>query len=328
MADIALNLRRAYADICRGYSPEIWRGKSIYIKHLTHYDQVDIDVYYDEALESAKARGIKTREERLKWLENKKLWLRKDDSELSMQRSYVENLEKTRNKMFLKSQIDQMTITLEEARTKLYTDTIKKENLIGLTCEKVAEQKIQFHYIYLAFFKNKELTKNVFDLESLKQLEDDESDELISFYIGAMERLSLNSIKKIALAPYFTNNFYLCADSIYHFFSKPISELSNYQTNLLSYGSYYKTLLSQNQVPDDVRENPDKLEEYINKTKNFKDAISKTGGDGSRVGIVGATNADFEALGIENSSKSIQEAAGKNYTNSMDAAKEMGVTWL
>jgi hypothetical protein len=105
-------------------------------------------------------------------------------------------------------------------------------------------------------------------------------------------------------------------------------DLTNYQVNLLSYGLYYKNILSQNKVPDDISNNPDKIEEYIKKTKNFKEAVDRTAGAGSRIGIVGATSEDFKALGIEDGSKMIQEAANKNYTNSIDAAKEMGVTWL
>lgn len=327
MAD-DLNLRRTYADICRGYSTELWRDRTLYIKHLVHYDQVDIDVYYEEALMAAKARGFKTRDERLKWLSDRKLWVRKDDSDLAMQSAYVQNLEKTKGKMFLKSQIDQIGVTLAEAQEKLWADTVRRDNLIGLTSERVAEQRVQFHYIYMACYQDPDLKRRAFTLDQIKELDDEESDSLISFYIKTIRRMDTDIVRKLALAPYFTNHFYLCGDNLHTFFARPIAELSNYQVNLLSYGSYYKNLLSANKVPDELRSDPDKLEEYINKTKNFERVVNNVAGDTGRVGIVGATTEDFKALGIADGTKTMNEAAERGYTNATDAAREMGVNWV
>lgn len=323
-----LNLRRVYADICRGYSTATWRGEPIYIKHLTHYDQVDIDVYYEGALRAAKGRGFKTRAERLKWLSDKGLWARRDDSDLDMQRAYVDNLDKTRSKLYIQSQIKGITQTLNEAREKLFKDIRRRDDLIGLTCEQVAEQRVQFHYVYLSCFRDRALTQPVFTLDDLAQIDDDESDELITFYVAAIRCLDIEAIRRASLAPYFTNHFYLCGEHLHTFFGKPVCDLTSHQVNLLSYGMYYKNILSANKVPDEIKNNPDKLEEYVNKSAAFKAAIAKTGGEGGRIGIVGATPDDFKALGVEDSTKTMQEAAERGYTNAMDAAKDMGVTWI
>lgn len=323
-----LNLRRVYADICRGYSTAIWRDEPLYVKHLTHYDQVDIDVYYERALRVAKGRGFKTQAERLKWLSDRGLWVRRDESDLDMQRAYVDNLAKTRAKLYLKSQIESLGKTLDEARAKLIKDTMRRDTLIGLTCEQVADQRIQFHYIHLSCYRDRALSHPTFSLADLSQLDDDESNELISFYVNVIQRFDIEAIRRAALAPYFTNHFYLCGDQLHTFFGKPLCDLTSHQVNLLSYGRYYRDILSANKVPDEIKTNPDKLEEYVNKSAAFKQAIAKTGGEGGRVGIVGATPDDFKALGIEDGSQAMHEAAKAGYTSAVEAGKGMGVTFI
>lgn len=327
MADNALNLRRVYADICRGYSVESWgregganRGP-LYLKHLSHFDQVDLDLYYDESFDGARRRGVKTQEERLKWLEIKGLWSRGNEDALAQQKSYVDNLERTKSKMFLKSQIRDIDNSLVEARGKLYADLLRKDQLIGLTCEKVADQRIQFYYVHLSCFKDRGLTERMFTLDDINQWYDDESVDIINAYVESINRYSQPSLKKIALAPYFTNYFHICGDNVATFFNKPIAELSMYQINLLSYAIYYKSILANNQVPDEMRENPDRLEEFVNKSRNVKEALSKVKSEGGRVGLVGATKEDLEALNMRDSTDEIRSLASKGYSNTLDAAR-------
>ena len=104
-----MNLRRVFADICRGYSVTQWRGKPAYIKHLTHFDQVDIDEVHDAAKADAIRRGIKTEEERLKWLADRKMWVIKDEIALRQQRDYVKGLQISKTKYFSSLQIDAIT---------------------------------------------------------------------------------------------------------------------------------------------------------------------------------------------------------------------------
>lgn len=324
----ALNLRRTYADVCRGYSTDTWRGQPIYVKHLAHYDQVEIDLYYEEAFAAARARGIKTREERMKWLQDRALWVRKDESDLAMQREYVKNLEKTRSRQYLQAQINDLTRQLNEASDKLYTDTGRRERLIGLTAERRAEERIQSHYIYLSCYRDRALTTPFFSAAEVNQLDEDESDAIIALYVKVIGRLTDDIIKKIALAPHFTSHFYLCAEQPYHFFAKPMAELSRYQIDLLHYGIHYRNLLMENKVPRDLMDDPDKLEEFVNRSKSLQNAVAKAGGEG-RVGLVGATQADFDTMGLENSTKMMNEAASAEYKSGIEAAKGlMGVNWL
>ncbi len=169
------------------------------------------------------------------------------------------------------------------------------------------------------------MTDRAFTLDQIHQLDEEEADAIMSMYIRSSNRFAANALRQIAVSPYFTNYFYICGENIASFFNRPIAELSIHQVNLLSYAMYYKHILQNNQVPNDMRENPDKLEEYITKTANFKEATAKAGQTGNRVGIVGATQADFDALNLKNSSDIMHNAAKKQYTNAIDAAKDMGI---
>lgn len=324
MAD-ALNLRRVYAEIIRGYSTESWGGAPLYIKHLCHFDQVDIDLYYEEELAHSKDRGIPTEAANLKWLEAQGLWVRKDESALSMQKGYVENLHKTKAKLFIGAQIADMQRQIDEGTLQYFKDLQRKINLIGMTCEKAAERKLQFYYVHLSCYLDRDLTQRAFSREQLNQLDEDDSNSIMDMYIRSSNRFDTAALRKIAVSPYFTNYFYICGDAIASFFNRPIAELSIHQVNLLSYGLYYKRILTNHQVPDDIRDNPDRLEEYVTKTANLKNVTDKTAGQGNRVGIVGASAADFEAMGVKDGSDTMRAAANKQYTSAMDAARDMGI---
>lgn len=327
-ADEITQLRRIYAEICRGYSRIEWMNEEVFVKHLTVFDHTEIDMLQFSALEDAKKRGILTEEQRLKWLNKKGLWTDKDEKELAHQRVYVENLEKTRSKLSIQIQINQIDKQLQEGREILHKLANKKERYIDLTAEKIANQKTQFEYIRLSFFKDKEMTKSIFDKKIMNEMSEEESYLLLALYIQLLENFSASNLRKIALQSFFTNYFYLCGDDIKSFFGKPIVELTNYQVNLLTYAQYFKSLLSQYDVPKDIILDPDKIEEFAIKSKNAKDMLSKAGGQsGGRVGIVGAGTSDFKSMGVEDGTATMRQAANKNYSDARTAAKDFGYTY-
>lgn len=317
-----MNLRRIYADICRGYSAVEWQDKLVYVKHLTSFDQVDIDEVRDIALADAIKRGIKTEDERLKWLEKRGLWNGTKEMELNEQRDYVKGLLLTKTKLIFRAQIDSHNITVDREQIKLNEMIAHKEGLIDLTAEHVADRKVQFSYIQQSFFEDQDLKKKLFTKEDMQSMDDDSTSELLSLYITNIGSLSTESIKSVAVSSYFTNGFYLCADNVSLFFGKPICQLTTQQVNLLSYGMYYRNILANNDVPEEIRDKPDRLEEYVNKSAAFKKILAKTGNAG-RVGLM-ASAEDFKLLGINNDIGIIQEAASKEFKNGMEGANAMG----
>jgi hypothetical protein len=316
-------LKKIFSDICRGYSIKSWQDEKIFIKHLNHHDQVDIDDFYQNAFDAALARKIRTEEQQLKWLKDKKLWSDKDESSLSMQKVYIENLEKTKSKLIFKAQIDQVGKDLDTAKQKYYEDLNRKNELVGLTAERVADQKMQYEYLRLSCFKDAELKKYMFTRRQMENLSDEEAYNLMDLYMDVIIGFGPKNLKQIALAPYFTNSFYLCGDNHFGFFNKAMCDLTMYQSNLLSYGIYYKNILTTTEnIPSDVKDDPDKLEEFVNRGQNLKKMMEKTQVGGGRIGLV-ASPEDFKALNIQDSTQQMNNIASKGYTDARKAAQDM-----
>jgi len=112
------------------------------------------------------------------------------------------------------------------------------------------------------------------------------------------------NLKRMALADFFTNIFYLCEDNIYNFYGKPIVKLTFYQIELFSFGRYFKSIMqnSEEEVPEHIAEDPEKLIEWAESSKNVKEILEKSsteGKDGAASSIVGATAEDLQKAGID-----------------------------
>ena len=140
-------------------------------------------------------------------------------------------------------------------------------------------------------------------------MDDEDSYELLNLYIKNLEKFNIRNINKIAICNFFTNNFYICGENLYSFFGKPIYLLTNYQLSLLSSGLYFKNVFSSNpEMPKDIRDDPDKIEEYIERSRGFKDMLSKIDSNAQRVGIV-ASPQDFKDMGLQ-SNNSFMDSKG------------------
>jgi hypothetical protein len=292
------NLRRSFVDICNGYSKITWNEREIIVKHLSHFDQINIDEEASKYYEDAKKRGIFTIEERLQFLEKEGLWTKKNEAELSDQKFYIDNLKKTRQQLALKLQIQQMDKTILEANIKYRELYVKKSELIGIVCENYRDRKMDLYHIKLLFYKNIDFKDKFFSNNELDELEDEEIGEILNLYSSFLDQFSYTNLKKIAVTDFFTSSFYL-SDNLYDFFRKPLFFLTYYQSNLLSYGSYYKRLIQGNQIPPEILDQPDEIENFVRKSQNMKDMIEKGGKGDGRTGIVGITSQELKAMGAE-----------------------------
>jgi hypothetical protein len=319
------HLRRIYRDVCRGYSESQYTGRPVYIKHLTVFDQTDIDLLREKAFDAVRARGVKTEVEKLKWLGDKGLWTRKDEGDLAAQTAYVENLEKTKSRLAIKSQIVQVDGQLSEARNKLAILTDRRTRSLGLTAEHVAEQKVQYEHIRLAFCSDVGLSIPRFVPSDIAAISDEDADRLLYDYITCITQFSPDNLRRIAIAPWFTNQFGLCGDRLETFYGRPIAVLTIYQANLLHYGQYFRSILTQNDLPKDILGNPDKIEDYMLRSRNLKTMVNRAG-PGDRVGIVGGTAEDFKAMGVEDGSSKVHADINRGVKSGLEALKTREAT--
>ena len=303
-----IELKLAFADIIRGWTKlksNILGEGSFYIKHLNIFDNVQTDQIYDECYERAKEKKLPTRKDQIEYLIKESLWTEGDNTELEKTRLYVDNLKVTKSKLYLKSQIDSIKESIEEAETKLAKMQMERETLIGFTAEKYAQKKSNEIYIQKAIYSNNDFSELAMTEEEFNYVTDKSLSELTMDYNDATRIVTMENIKKISLMPFFCNYFYLCDDNPHIFYGKPVVDLTFYQAEMFAFGRYFKNLAQDAKVqpPDEIRNDPDKLIEFYEAKKNADAVMDKAneraGDKGGATSLVGATKEDLEALGYQ-----------------------------
>lgn len=302
-------LRSVFADICRGYSAASWGKRPVFIKHFSHFEQLELERDKKIHFDAARARGIETRDLKIKWLNKEGIWTIEDEKKLIQADSYAKNLKKTRDKAAIKSQIDALQKQLEEAQAVYYKLSSRKEALVGLTAESYADQKMQNAYVFLSFYADSACKERLFTEKQFKKLEEEEIYELLDLYILHINLFTQDALRRISISDFFTNYFDLTED-ITKFYGKSIIDFTFYQVNLARYGSYFKRIFANHEIPDRISDSPDEIEQYVLRLQNKKNMRLPTEG---RVGVIGATKeGDGEFFGGE-----------ENYIN--DLIKKGGV---
>ena len=305
-------LKVIFSEILRGYTlVENKDFGKIKIKHFNNFDSAELDIKNRYFYEKARDQGLPTREQKIEYLLKEDIWDEKKNKEILNLKTMIAGLKNSKSKVFLQSHIDDINRQLEENQLKLAHLEIQKEELIGFCAENYAQRRINEHYMQKAILKdNGEFLLSNEDFEDLQQ---DQLMGLISTYNKNTRKFESPNLKKISLSGFFTNLFYLCENNAYTFFGKPLVELTFYQVELFGYARYYKSLMesSESKVPDEVRQDPEKIVEWFESSKNAKEVMDKSqtaGKEGSATSLVGATKQDLKRLGLDNPNETISLA--------------------
>lgn len=306
------SLKVIFSEILRGFTlVDSENYGKIRVKHFTNFDSAELDIknklYYDKALKE----GLPTRNDRIDYLLKENIWTEEKNKDVLQTKSMLAGLRNSKSKVFLQSHIDNINKQIAENQSKLTGLELEKEELIGFCAENYASRRINEFYMYNALLRaggEKLFTENEFE-----ELEEHKLVELAGIYNKSTTKFGSENLKKISLSPFFTSLFYLCTDNAHVFFGKPLVELTFYQIELFGYGRYYKSLMenSETQVPDDVKEDPEKLVEWFDSTKSARETLEKSknaGQDGSATSLVGATPEDLKRLGLDNPNETISLA--------------------
>ena len=142
----------------------------------------------------------------------------------------------------------------------------------------------------------------LFGEDEFQELDEEQVTEIMTIYSKNNEKFKAEVLKKIALADFFTNIFYLCEDNVFNFYGKPVINLTFYQIEIYSYGRYFKSLIqnSEDKIPDHIVEDPDKLIEWAQSSKNVKEVLEKNSGEEAGASsIMGATKEDLAKAGVD-----------------------------
>ena len=313
-------LKLVFSEIVEGYS--LTRSElfgDLKIKHINNYDSAKTDIKNNYYFEKAVSQGLPKREEKLEYLIKEKLWDSEKDKEADRLKEMLKGMNRTKSKLFLQTQIDAIKKDIIDNEIKLSNILAEKESVIGFTAEEYANRRINEYYMHISILD--EEGKQLFGENEFDELEQDQVNDIMQVYEKNNRKFKAEILKKISLADFFTNIFYLCEDNVFNFYGKPVIDLTFYQIEIYSYGRYFKSIIqnSEEKIPDHIVEDPDKLIEWAESSKNVKEVLEKTSGDAESgaSSIMGATKQDLAKAGIDQNqdvidlSQKAQEKGGR-----------------
>lgn len=312
-----INYREMFRDIVFGYSEIEFQNQILYIKHLSVFDQIHIDELRNKFLSAAKKRGIPTEEEYLEYLTENNIWTSKDEGELKEKIKYLESLETTKKGLYLTSEIDNINKQISDAEKDVVSVKYKKLQLMTETCESYADKRVSEHYVFLSFYKEKDLINRKFCEEEVDELSKNEMLELVNKYNYKYEVFNDLNIQKLTLEEFFSMYRPFC-ESINDFYNKSIFLLSTHQLKLIVYSRMFKNIFENYpKIPDQIKKEPDKIIDYVNAQDKAKNTLKNVDREGAST-IVGAKESDYDNLGVGgNKSQSLSDML-KSHGGKMD----------
>ena len=306
--------KRIFRDVVRGHSINYYKNKRIYVKHLGINEQVDLDDYRIEHLETAKKRGIPTEQEMLDLLREQGDWTKEDERKIEEEELFIENLIENKNGLYLQSQLDRQDKLINEAREELEKKLIQRKSLLGNTSEEYAEKRCIDLYIIKSFYYDVNWQNPVFTEESFDELTSEELTHVSYIYNEIFSIYSDINFQKMVLEDFY-GPYMQCCDKPTDFFGKATTLLTHYQLRLYSYTVMFKNILqSPEEIPFAIRKDPQKLMDWARNPKGrekAREVLDKAGEGGAS--LFGATKEDLQQLGVESGAGtvSLEEAAKK-----------------
>ena len=291
-----------YRDLIFGYSEFRFKSNKnkVFIKHLNDLETGESERRYDEFVYSAQESGLKTEQETVKFLIEEGIWSDEKEKELEELSSKLLQLEATKSKLIVKSQVAQLQEEIKPVTERLSVLNQERHESVGMTAEVFANKKISELTLQKCMFKDRGLQQLYFSEEEFDYLEHTEVNECLSLYTEMIAvRFGGDEIKRVAACPFFMNAYVICDDNVYNFFGKPILTLTNFQVSLMSHAKYLKNLMSNHKSPpEDFQGSPDKVIEWyelqIKSAEAMRDMENK--GEGGGKSIFGATKEELSSM--------------------------------
>jgi len=221
-------------EIIRGYSHNF--EKDIYIKHLSDLERIKIIEKRNEIIEKTKLKGLKTEREALAYIISEGIWDENKEKEIAELELKVEDNTKMANNLVVASQKEAVLKLVKKDKEQLEEKKIQRENLIGFTVEKYADNKYINYYLYFCLFKDESLKQRYFSESEFEDLENDEISNYFRIYNETLSKFNEVNFKKIAVTPFFVNVVAMAYEDTRLFLDKSVLEYTNYQLEIFNIG--------------------------------------------------------------------------------------------
>ena len=309
----------SFNEIIKGYSKRKFRGSPIFIKHLGISEKAFFDFRFQEFYEYALSSGILSEEEAFKRAVEDGFWSQKEEEEIDVLKDYIDRLILTKKNFVRKLEIETISKQIDEERQKLAKKISQRKEILGKTAEEYASNRSNDYIIYESLFKDEDLKERVFKEAEFEEMTYEDLIEYILFFNEYMDDFKEYNLQKIALLDFF-QPYYLVLDQPVQFWGKPMVQLTDFQVRVNIYGKIFKSIFETTEnIPDEIKKDPDKLFEYTDKTKAKKNLESKQKNKDKASGeaIFGATKEEMQEMKTSGA-KTINEVMKGKKTMTMD----------
>jgi hypothetical protein len=226
------NIKNIYLEIIRGYSYDF--EKDIYVKHFTDLERIQIIEKRNEIIEKIKIKGLRTEKEALKYIISENIWSHEKEKEIAELELKIEDNTRMANNMVVAAQKNTILKLVEKDKEELFKKRNERENLLGLTVEKYADNKYINYYLYFSFFKDSGLKQRYFSESDFVDLEDNEISDYFQIYSRTLDKFNESNFKKIAVTPFFVNIAAMAYEDTRLFLDKSVLDYTNYQLEIFN----------------------------------------------------------------------------------------------
>ena len=292
-----------------GYSEVIINSKPAFIKHVSLKDQRYLQKYYEKYKAVALNKGLDSKEERLETVMKDGMWSPEEDAAIASLEFELKNLRKTQQILPLQSQRDEMGREVAGKESQLVSLISKKSEILGKTAEDYATARSGDEILRFLIFKDKDLTQHFFEPEEFDNLEAWEVLKINQIQSLQLEKFVDEEFQKAVLRPFFSMYLSLCED-VYGFYRKPVTHLTVYQLKVVLFGRmFFNVFQNTEDIPDDIRQDPDKLLSFSENQRNKDKRKSGIKDDADVSMVFGATKDDMKSFDRPVGNKELAEAA-------------------
>jgi hypothetical protein len=255
-----------YSDIEQGFTEKIILDKRYFFKHPTQTEHFSVYSRYNFILNDAKKRGLLSEEEKIKQAITDGWWTSGKENRFLQLRESIGNLKKTKENVLAPIQKGQVQQQIDRNNSILITFIKERNEIIGYTAEKYANERVYDETLLELTFKNRQLTERVFsDADEYYYLSDDVIESVRNEFHENSNLLTGDITKYIAASAFFQNMLYVTNEcDALHFWGQPVTKCTKYQVDLLINGKIYKNAIKNEaekgkSIPNDVMSDPVKF---------------------------------------------------------------------
>ena len=290
-------LRRAFSDVCRGYSASVYQSTPVYVRHLSHREHGDFEETQERFRQEALSKGALSETDKLADLIKRGFWSQDREDDIARQRESISQFEQGKRTMIVPSMIRRQEEQIKEQKDKLIKMLGERMEKMGVTAEVYAQQRLNDYYILHNMFSDNKMSRPLFIQDQFDDLSDSEIQTVVDIYNKTTECCSDENLRLLSVQDFFVSYYSQAGDSLSNFFGRPVIEMTYYMIRLGNMARYYRSLMDNmdmSRLPREQHNDPDAIERAFQSQKNQSQMAAQ-----GKVPNVGLSKEDIKEMGLQ-----------------------------